>query len=82
MPAILGRVARHHDLVTLAGPDLVIAAGTAIRLVGLVRLHVPHLDLVVVVGKHQRGNAAHNTSSATMTSAAATSTMSLLRRFC
>ena len=44
--AILGRVARHDDLVSFALADLVVAAGAAIFLFGLVRLHVPHLDVV------------------------------------
>jgi hypothetical protein len=35
--------------VSFARSDLVIATGTAIRLDGLVRLHVPNLDVVDVV---------------------------------
>ncbi len=49
MAAIGGRSTWHDDLVSFAGADLVVAAGTAIRLHGLVRLHVPDLDVVDVV---------------------------------
>src|SRR5690242_18021298 len=85
VPAIVGRVERDHDLVSLAGADLVVATRTAVRLVGLVRLHVPHFDAArlgpVVLARH-RGNAAHNTSSAMTNNAIATSAMSLRRRTC
>ena len=46
MAAVLWRVERHHDLVTFALADLVIATGAPVHLVGLVRLDVPYLDLV------------------------------------
>jgi hypothetical protein len=49
MPAIRGRDSWHDYLVPFAGAYLVVAAGTAIRLHGLVRLHVPDLDVVDVV---------------------------------
>jgi hypothetical protein len=44
--AILGRVERHHDLVTLTRADLVVAARAPIRLHRFVRLHVSHADVV------------------------------------
>ena len=78
------------DLVALAGPDLVVASGAAVGLLGLVRLDVADLDAGVVIavgvgpvvlGGH-RGNAAHSTSSATTSSAITTSTMSLRRFTC
>jgi hypothetical protein len=53
MPAIRGRASWHDHLVPFAGAYLVVATGTAIRLDGLVRLHVPDLDVVDVV-KHGR----------------------------
>jgi 2-(1,2-epoxy-1,2-dihydrophenyl)acetyl-CoA isomerase len=46
--ALAGRGARHDDLVTLAGADLVIAARTPVRLHRFVRLHMAHVDRVVV----------------------------------
>ncbi len=49
VPALRGRGARHDDLVPFPGADLVIATGTSICLDGLVRLHVPHLDVIDVV---------------------------------
>lgn len=42
------RVARHDDLVTDSGRDLVIASGTAIRLRCLVGVDVLHVDVVGV----------------------------------
>ena len=53
MPAVRGRGTRHDHLVAFAGADLVVATGTAVRLHGFVRLHVPDLDVVAVV-KHGR----------------------------
>jgi len=71
------------DLVTLTRADLVIAAGAAVGLDGLVRLHVPDVDRIrVVVGEAMfghRGIAAHSTSRSTTTTAMATSAMSLRR---
>jgi hypothetical protein len=83
VPAIFGRVERDHHFVPFARADLVVATGAPVRLVGLVRLHVPHFDPAglgpVVLAAH-RGNAAHSTSNATTKSAIATSAMSLRRR--
>ena len=85
----LGSRVRHHDLVALAGADLVVAARAAVRLHGLVRLDVAHV--FAVVGRRRgrssrarahRGNAAHATSSATIASAATTIRMSLRRLTC
>ena len=45
--SLVGPCARNNDLVAHAGPDLVIATGAAIDLVGFVGLHVPHLEAVV-----------------------------------
>jgi hypothetical protein len=42
--AVLGRIERDHDFVALTGTDLVVAARAAVRLLGLVRLHVPDID--------------------------------------
>src|SRR5260221_626092 len=39
-----------HDLVALTRSDLVIAAGTPVRLLGLIGLHVAHVDPRIVVG--------------------------------
>ena len=47
MAPLVGVVARNHDLVTFAGPDLVVAAGAAVALLGFVRLHVAHVDTAV-----------------------------------
>jgi hypothetical protein len=82
--ATLGRRgARHDDFVAFAGPDLVVAAGTAIRLHRFIRLDVPHVDRVeIIVDVRHRGSAAHTTSRATTTSATATRTMSLRRFAC
>jgi len=79
---VVRRVERHYDLVPLAGTDLVIAAGAAVRLVGLVRLDVPDLDLAAGSVQCHRGSAAHNTSNATTTNAITTSAMSLRRLTC
>ena len=83
MPPIFGGGERDHDLVALARTDLVVATRAPVRLVGLVRLHVPYLDPAalgpVVLAVH-RGNAAHSTSNATTKSAIATSATSLRRR--
>ena len=90
VPPILGRVERDDDLMPFSGADLVVAPGAAVRLVGLVRLHVPHLDparlVTLVVGPvvlaTHRGNAAHSTSNATTNNAIATSATSLRRFAC
>jgi hypothetical protein len=79
MPPIVGRVERDDDLVSLAGSDLVVAARTAVRLVGLVGLDVPDFDLVARPVERHRGSAAHNTSNAMTSNAIATSAMSLRR---
>jgi hypothetical protein len=79
---VLGRVRRHHDLVTEPGRDLVVAAGAAVRLDRLVRVHVAHLDGAVgsARGAHAaQPNTAQSTSAAVTTSATTTITMSLLR---
>lgn len=90
MAAILRRGLRDDDLVPLAGTDLVIATGTAIGLLGLVRLDVTHLyaDVAVsfvigpvMIGTH-RGIAAQATRSATTSTATTTRTMSLRRLTC
>jgi hypothetical protein len=47
VPSFLGLLAGDDDLVTLAGPDLVVAAGAAVGLVGFVGLDVSHVDAVV-----------------------------------
>ena len=47
MAPFVGVFAGNHDLVALAGPDLVVAAGAAVALLGLVRLHVPHVDTAI-----------------------------------
>src|SRR5437870_2761991 len=47
--AFLGLGGRDDDLVALAGPDLVVASGAAICLLGLVRLDVADLDARVFV---------------------------------
>jgi hypothetical protein len=44
---LLGQLAGNDDLVADPGPDLVVASGTPIGLVGFVGLHVPDLDTVV-----------------------------------
>jgi hypothetical protein len=44
MAPVLRCVERDHDFVSLTRPDLVVAARTAVRLVGLVRLHVANVD--------------------------------------
>jgi len=44
MTSVLRCVERDHNLVTLARTDLVVAARTPVRLVGLVRLHVANID--------------------------------------
>src|SRR5690348_2257234 len=58
VPAILRRVERDDDLVSLAGPYLVVAPRAAVGLLRLVRLHVTDFNLVV----RHRGSAAHSTS--------------------
>ena len=60
--AILGSLAGHDDLVPFTGPDLVVAAGTAVGLVGLVRLHVPDVDAVVGFRPAVRAHAAGTVS--------------------
>jgi len=90
MTSILGGGTRDDDLVTLAGPYLVIATRTAIALLGPVRLHVAYLDARVVfavvvgpvVGGTHRGTAAHAPKSATTSTATTTRTMSLRRFTC
>ena len=47
MPPIFGSGARDDDFVAFAGSDLVVAPGTAIRLLRFVRLDVAHVDAVV-----------------------------------
>jgi len=50
--SVRGCVARHDHGVPLAGRDLVIATGAAVRLGRLVGLHAAHVDAVVgVVGE-------------------------------
>src|SRR5262249_52893243 len=86
VPPLLWRAARHHHLVTEAGRDLVIAARAAIRLHGLVRLHVLDLDVVVLglppVRRVCQPNTAHSTSAAITTNAAATIKRSVRRVAC
>ena len=92
MAAIVGRAARHHHEVPLADADLVVAAGAAVLLDGLVRLHALHVDGVPVVGVvgelvvgHRVGQLpkrAQASSSPITTSATATMTMSLERFAC
>lgn len=55
--AVFGAVAWHHDLVTFADTDLVIAPRAPVGLLGLVRLDVTHVDSVVGFGPTMR---AHN----------------------
>ena len=47
---VFGPVARHHDLVALSDADLVVAAGTPVRLFRLIGLDVAHVDRVVGLG--------------------------------
>jgi hypothetical protein len=47
VPAQIGRVDGHDDLMAFAGADLVIASGTPVRLRRLVRMDVPDFDVVV-----------------------------------
>ena len=84
MATVLGRLARHDDLVTLAGPDLVIAVRTPIRPHCFVRLDVADVDTVIGLGPRMthRGHAAHSTSNSITTIAVTTSAMSLLRCTC
>jgi hypothetical protein len=42
----------HDDLVALADLDQMVAAGTAIPLVRLIRLHMANLDGVAVASPH------------------------------
>ncbi len=44
---------RNHDLVALSGFDEMVAAGAAVALECLVRLHMADLDGVVVARPHQ-----------------------------
>ena len=90
MPPVLRCRGGNDDFMTLAGPDLVVASGAPIGLLGLVWLHVANIDAdlfvsvgvgPVVLGSH-RGRAAHSTSNATTTSALTTSAMSLRRLTC
>jgi hypothetical protein len=48
MTSVLRCVERDHDFVSLAGPDLVVAARTPVGFVGLIRLHVANIDRWVV----------------------------------
>ena len=50
VPAFVGLVGRHHDLVAFAHPDLVVAARAAVGLLRFVRLHVTHLDPAIGFG--------------------------------
>jgi len=49
VPPIARRGARDDDLVSLTGTDLVVTARTAVRLHSLVRLHVPHIEVLGIV---------------------------------
>jgi hypothetical protein len=79
MTAVLGGGARHDDGVALTGPDLVVAAGAAVRLDRLVGLDQANVGGVVgVVGelvlRHRGGypKKAQASRAATTRSAAAT----------
>jgi hypothetical protein len=50
MTSVLRGVEWDHDLVAFARSDLVVATGTPVGLLGLVRLHVPYIDPGAVVG--------------------------------
>ena len=49
MPPVARSVARHHNFVTLAFADLVIAPGAAVFLLRFVRLHVANVDRFGIV---------------------------------
>ena len=87
VPSIVGMRAGDHDLVALAGADLVVTARAAIRLDGFVGLHVAHVDRTgvfdavgpVVVGHARRVRArqaknAQASNASTTTTAAPTTT--------
>jgi hypothetical protein len=90
VPTILRRAARDDDHVSLTDADLVVTAGAAVLLDGLVRLHPLHVDGVEVVvvrklvvhGAAQLPNSAQARSSPITTSATATITTSLERFTC
>jgi hypothetical protein len=52
--AVFGVLARDHHLVAFADAYLVVAAGTAVRLVGLIRLDMTDVDVVVGFGPAMR----------------------------
>jgi hypothetical protein len=75
MPPRCGIPAWHHDLVSVARPDVVVATGASVALHRFVRLDVPYIDAVVVLRpalSSHRGNAAQATSTATITTASTT----------
>jgi hypothetical protein len=47
VPSFFGPLSGDDHLVAFAGPDLVVAAGAAVGLVGFVGLDVPYVDAVV-----------------------------------
>lgn len=53
VPAVLRGVERDDHLVTLSGPDLVIAPRAPVGLDGLVRLHVANAHRTHIVGVHR-----------------------------
>jgi hypothetical protein len=80
MSAFVGMFARHDDFVAEPRRDLVVAAGTAVRLHGLVGMHMAHVEGTVVrMGWAHYPKSAHSTSAATTSSAAATTTASVRR---
>ena len=79
MPAKVGRVERHDDLVPEPRLDLVVAAGAPVGLDGLVRLHVPDLDGVAVRVRRGHAKKAQPSRIAMTTNAATTIAMSVLR---
>jgi 2-(1,2-epoxy-1,2-dihydrophenyl)acetyl-CoA isomerase len=50
VPPVVRRRSRDDDLVTFTDPDLVVAPRAPVGLLGFVRLHVPDVDAVVVLG--------------------------------
>jgi hypothetical protein len=79
VPAKVGRVERHDDLVSEPRLDLVVAAGAPVGLDGLVRLHVPDLDGVAVRVRRDHEKKAQPSRIAMTTNAATTIAMSALR---
>lgn len=71
MPAQLGSLSRHDDLVSLSRPDLVVTSGTPVGLLCLVRLNMADVD---VLGKRHRAlglcTIAHSTGTATINAVA------------